>query len=134
MDLQLAGRRAVVTGGSRGIGKAIAKALAAEGCAVAIAARDLDATRATAAELGGATGSTVLPLQVDTASDDSVAAMVAAAVGGLGGLDILVNNAASPGGQAPPAELGAIDDATFFDDLNVKVMGYLRCARAVAPT
>jgi NAD(P)-dependent dehydrogenase (short-subunit alcohol dehydrogenase family) len=133
MDLQLAGKRALITGGSRGIGKAIARALADEGCAVAIAARDLDATRAAAGELAEQSAATVVPLQVDTGSDESVRAMVADAVATLGGLDILVNNAAKPGGQERPPALAEITDETFFDDVNVKVMGYLRCAREAAP-
>ncbi len=133
MDLQLAGKRALVTGGSRGIGKAIARTLAEEGCAVAIAARDLEATQAAATELAERTGATVVPLQADTGSDESVKTMVADAVARLGGLDILVNNAAQPGGQAPPPKLAEITDEMFFDDVNVKVMGYLRCAREAAP-
>ena len=133
MDLQLTGKRALITGGSRGIGKAIARTLAEEGCAVAIAARDVEATRATATELAESTGATVVPLQVDTGSDESVRAMVADAVAALGGLDILVNSAAKAGGQERPPKLAEITDDVFFDDVNVKVMGYLRCAREVAP-
>ena len=72
-------------------------------------------------------------MTVDTGSDDSVRAMVAAAVGALGGVDILVNNAAAPLGQSAPPKLAEITDSIFFDDVNVKVMGYLRCAREVAP-
>ena len=133
MDLQLTGKRALITGGSRGIGKAIARTLAEEGCDVALAARNLDAVQATAAELAAATGRKFVALQVDTAEDASVKAMVAAAVAQLGGLDILVNNAAKAGGQAPPPKLAEITDDVFFSDVNVKVMGYLRCAREAAP-
>jgi NAD(P)-dependent dehydrogenase (short-subunit alcohol dehydrogenase family) len=133
MDLQLTGKRAIVTGGSRGIGKAIARALADEGCDVAIAARDRAALDASAAELAGATGRKVIALEVDTADDASVKAMVAAAVAGLGGVDILVNNAAMPMGQSTPPKLAEITDEVFWADVNVKVMGYLRCAREVAP-
>jgi NAD(P)-dependent dehydrogenase (short-subunit alcohol dehydrogenase family) len=59
--------------------------------------------------------------------------MVAAAVEALGGLDILVNAAAKPGGQSPPPRLAEITDALFWDDVNVKVMGYVRTAREAAP-
>lgn len=130
MDLELHGKRALVTGGSRGIGKAIAAVLAAEGCAVAIAARDETRLAATAAELG-LSGANIVPLVVDTGDDDSVRAMVAAAHAALGGVDILVNNAARPGGAQ--AKLAAITTDILFEEVNIKVMGYLRCAREVAP-
>src|SRR4051812_2454045 len=102
MDLQLAGKRALVTGGSRGIGKAIARVLSAEGRDVAIAARNAESLAATAAELGAATGGRIVPAVVDTGSDDSVRDLVVAVAERLGGIDILVNNAAKPGGQQPP--------------------------------
>jgi NAD(P)-dependent dehydrogenase (short-subunit alcohol dehydrogenase family) len=133
MDLQLRGRRALVTGGSRGIGLAAARALAAEGVDVAIAARDTGRLETAAAELRGASGRTIVPVVIDTADEASVRAAVAAAVEALGGVDILVNNAAQPGGQAPAAALADITDDEFFADVNVKVLGYLRCAREVAP-
>jgi NAD(P)-dependent dehydrogenase (short-subunit alcohol dehydrogenase family) len=132
MDLQLAGKRALVTGGSRGIGKAIARVLLEEGCEVAIAARDVRRLSACAAELS-ADGGRVVPVVVDTGSDESVRALVAAVAEALGGVDILVNNAARPGGQQPPPRLAEITDEAFWSDVNVKVMGYLRCAREVAP-
>ena len=59
--------------------------------------------------------------------------MVARATDALGGVDILVNSAARPSGQAPPPRLADVTDEVFFDDVNVKVMGYLRCCREVAP-
>lgn len=133
MDLQLQGKRALVTGGSRGIGKAIARTLAQEGCDVVISARSQEALDVTAAELSAETGRRIVGVVADTASDEAVKALVAAAVAALGGLDILVNNAAKAGGQAAPPKLAEITDALFWDDVNVKVMGYLRCAREAAP-
>ena len=133
MDLELAGKTAIVTGGSRGIGKAIARELAREGVRVAIVARSTATLGAAAAEIAAETGSEVVPITADTGSDSSVKAMVARAVELLGGVDILVNAAAEPGGQAPPPKLAEIDDAIAWPDLNVKVMGYLRCIREVAP-
>lgn len=133
MDLQLTGKRALVTGGTRGIGKAIAAALAAEGCDVAVAGRDAAALAATAAELAAGSGRAVVPIVVDTGDDASVEAMVTSCVAQLGGLDILVNNAAKALGQAAPPRLADITSELFWDDVNVKVMGYLRCAREVAP-
>jgi NAD(P)-dependent dehydrogenase (short-subunit alcohol dehydrogenase family) len=133
MDLQLAGKRVLVTGGSRGIGKAVARVLAAEGCDVAIGARGIEALEATAAELAEATGRQIVPVALDTSSDSSVQGAVAGVVAALGGIDILVNNAAKPGGQAPPPKLAGVTDELFWSDVNVKVMGYIRCAREVAP-
>jgi NAD(P)-dependent dehydrogenase (short-subunit alcohol dehydrogenase family) len=132
VDLQLKGKRALVTGGSRGIGKAVARTLLDEGADVVIAARDPDRLEACAAELGEG-GGTVVPFVADTGRDDSVAALVAWATEALGGVDILVNSAARPSGQAPPPRLADVTDEIFFDDVNVKVMGYLRCCREVAP-
>jgi NAD(P)-dependent dehydrogenase (short-subunit alcohol dehydrogenase family) len=134
VDLELNGRRALVTGGSRGIGKAIAHALGQEGCDVVIAARDQTRLDAAAAELRASTGRTIVPLHVDTGSDESVRAMVARAVDALGGVDILVNNAALPGGgPSTPLTVATLTEDAFYADVNVKVMGYLRCAREVAP-
>jgi NAD(P)-dependent dehydrogenase (short-subunit alcohol dehydrogenase family) len=132
VDLELAGRRALVTGGSRGIGKAIAGVLAREGARVAIAARDADRLADTAADIEAAAGQPVPTVQFEAGDDDSVRDMVAAAARALGGLDILVNNAAQPGGTAPP-NLAAVTTADFATDMNVKVMGYLRCAQQAAP-
>lgn len=127
MDLELTGRRAVVTGGSRGIGRAVARALAREGCDVALVARDPDALARVAAELAAESGRTVIGVAADTGSDDAVTAMAAAVVEQLGGVDILVNCAATANVGAPLTE-----DA-LEAEINVKVRGYLRCIRAVAP-
>lgn len=133
MDLELEGKRAIVTGGSRGIGRAVATALAREGVAVAIAARSEDVLRQAAAEIASAAGRPVFPAVCDTGRDEDVRAMVAAVVAALGGVDILVNAAAKPGGQAPPPKLAEVTAEAFWDDVNTKVLGYLRCAREVAP-
>jgi len=133
MDLELRGKTAIVTGGSRGIGKAVARELAREGVTVAVAARNQSDLEATARELTAETGSGVIAVACDTGSNDSVKAMVDQAIAGLGRVDILVNCAAQPGGQAPPPRLADISDDVFWPDVNVKVMGYLRCIREVAP-
>ena len=132
MNVQLVGKRAVVTGGSRGIGLAVARAWAGEGVAVAIGARTTATLRASAQELG-AGGATVVPIVVDTGQDESVRAFVAEAVGALGGVDILVNCAARPSGQARAPKVVEVDAEAFFADMNVKVLGYLRMIREVAP-
>jgi len=133
MDLQLSGKRAVVTGASRGIGKAIALALAQEGVDVVIAARNLPALEATAAEIAEATGRRIVAIAADTGDDASVDHLIAAAIEALGGLDILVNNAATPGGSSPGARVEQVLSQGLLDDVNIKAVGYLRTARAAAP-
>jgi len=133
MDLQLTGKRALVTGGSRGIGRAIARQLALEGADVVIAARNSAALETAARELAEETGRRIVAVTVDTGDDASVRALVRDAVEALGGIDILVNNAAAVGGMTAPPKLAEMTGAAFFDEVNVKVMGYVRCAREVAP-
>src|ERR1700688_2865388 len=114
MDLQLKGKRAIVTGGSRGIGKAIARQLAEEGVDVVIAARGRELLEATAAEIAKATGRRIVPIVADMGDDASVEALVAKAVAALGGLDILVNNAAAPGGTVPSAKIEQVVGANLL--------------------
>jgi NAD(P)-dependent dehydrogenase (short-subunit alcohol dehydrogenase family) len=133
MDLDLAGRKAIVTGGSRGIGKAIARQLASEGVDVGIAARDAQRLDAAAAELATVTGKRVVGHTCDTTDDDSVRTMVSELAGTLGGVDILVNCAAMPGGLQPPPKLADVTTDALWTEVNTKVMGYLRTAREVAP-
>ncbi len=133
MDLELAGKAAIVTGASRGIGKAVARELALEGCDVAVVARGREALEATAAEIVAESGRQVLALTADMSDDASVVAMVKAAHEALGRIDILVNNAASPGSALPPVPLDELTDDHVRADIEVKVLGYLRTARAVAP-
>ncbi|MCR6732958.1 MAG: SDR family oxidoreductase [Afipia sp.] len=133
MDLELKGKIAVVTGGTRGIGKAAARSLAGEGMDVAIIGRDLEAAKATASEIAGETGRTVRAYSADTGKDDAVRAAVAAIRKDFGRIDVLVNSAAQPSGQAKPPSLSEITDEIFWNDVNVKVMGYLRMAREIAP-
>ena len=133
MDLELRDKTAIVTGGSRGIGKAIARALASEGVDIAIVARNRATLEATAKELARETGRRFVAISADTGKDEDVRTMVREAAATFGHIDILVNCAAQPGGQAPPPKLAEITDSHFEGDMNVKVMGYLRCAREVAP-
>jgi NAD(P)-dependent dehydrogenase (short-subunit alcohol dehydrogenase family) len=133
MDLQLSGKRALVTGGGKGIGKAIARQLALEGVDVVISSRSGDELRTVARELAVETGRTVAPVVADTHDDAQVKALIARTVEAIGGVDILVNAAAKPGGQTPPPKLAEITNELFWDDVDVKVMGYLRTAREAAP-
>ena len=133
MDLGITDKVGVVTGGSRGIGKAIARALAREGARVALIARDMDVCEATAKELANETGQTLRAYRADTGEDAPVRDAFSKIVTDFGRLDILVNAAAQPGGQAPPPKLAEISNENFWPDMNVKVLGYLRCAREAAP-
>lgn len=133
MDLQLHGHRALVTGGSRGIGLAAARALAGEGVNVALVARGLEAAGVAATRITAESGVRAVAFSADTGSDESVRQVVADATDALGGIDILVNAAAKPGGQSVPPTLANLTDAAFHEEINTKVLGYLRCAREVAP-
>jgi len=134
MDLGLRGKRAIVTGGSLGIGKAIARELAREGVDVAIVARTKDQLEATARELAAETGQRVIPLAADVTSKAQVDEMVAQAAAQLGGLDILVNSGSPPGGSATATgPIETVVDEDLLHDFNVKYVGALRCARAAIP-
>jgi NAD(P)-dependent dehydrogenase (short-subunit alcohol dehydrogenase family) len=129
MDLGLAGAGALVTGGSRGIGLAVGRALAAEGARVALLGRDSDALAAAAAAVGPGT----LTVRADTTDDGAVRAAVAKAVAALGRLDVVVNAAAprATPGQKPGLE--GLDDAEFLRQVDTKALGYARVVRAAAP-
>lgn len=131
MDLQLTGKRAVVAGASRGIGKQIARRLGLEGADVVIGARSMPALQETADELAKESGRKVVPLLVDTLELGSVKSFVKDAAEALGGIDILVNSAARVGGAR-----GDVEDVNFDDvlrDFNEKVVGSLRLAQECVP-
>jgi len=134
MDLGLWGKRAIVTGGSLGIGKAIARELAREGADVAIVARTKDTLEAAARELAGETKGRVIAIAADVASKEQVDAMVAQAAADLGGLHILVNSGSAPGGSATATgPIETVVDEDLLRDFNIKYVGALRCARAAIP-
>ena len=124
MDLGLQGRVAAVTGGSHGVGYAIAQALLAEGCRVAICARDKARLDAAAQSLGH----DVFAQTADVAKPGEVEGFVQTAASHFGGLDILVHNAGGGGG----ASLGA-PDAEFSQAIELNVLAGLRAARAAVP-
>lgn len=105
MDLNLTGKAALITGSSRGIGRAIAASLAREGARVCLSARGAEALEQTAAQLR-ATGAQVATVEGDVATPEGALAAVEAAVRAFGTLDILVNNVGGSGGA------GAFDQAT----------------------
>ncbi len=129
MDLGLAGRKAIVTGGSKGLGKAITAELMAEGASVVICSRHADELEATAAELTkqAASGAgSVTALTCDVTDPDQVTALVDEAAAALGGLDVLVNNA----GGARPGQFGTLTDEDWHADIEVKLFSQIRCIRA----
>ena len=134
MDLGLKGKSAIVTGGSQGIGKAVAREFAREGVNVAIVARNKERLDATARELSSETGGRVIGLAADVTSREQVENMVAQAAEQLGGLHILVNSGSSPGGSATAdGPIETVVDEDLLLDFNTKYVGALRCARAVIP-
>jgi NAD(P)-dependent dehydrogenase (short-subunit alcohol dehydrogenase family) len=131
MDLGLRDKHAIVTGGSRGIGKAIARELAREGVDVVIVARTREALEATASELASETGRRIIPLTADVTSKAQVDAMVAEAAAQLGGLHILVNSGSVPGGSTTATgPIETVVDEDLLQDFNTKYVGALRCARS----
>ena len=131
MDLGLAGRRAVVTGGSKGLGLAIAAELLAEGAAVAICSRhaaELDDAAAALAKQAGDSAQ-ILALACDVTDPEQVTAFVDGAAAALGGVDILVNNA----GGARPGRFAALTDDDWQADTEVKLFSQIRCIRAALP-
>ena len=132
MDLELEGKTAIITGGSRGIGKCVARELGKEGVDMVLVSRGEETLAATAREIAQETGRRVIAIPADTGNDESVRGMVAKAAQDLGRIDILVNGAAKVGG-GPAPKLDGITEDLFWDDMNTKVMGYIRCAKEVAP-
>ena len=148
MDLGLSGRKAIVTGGSKGLGKAITADLMAEGASVVICSRNAAELAATAAELtkhvaggagSGGAGShgagshgagTVHALPCDVTDPDQVVSFIDGATATLGGLDILVNNA----GGARPGQFGTLTDDDWHADIEVKLFSQIRCTRAALPS
>jgi NAD(P)-dependent dehydrogenase (short-subunit alcohol dehydrogenase family) len=134
MDLGLQGKCAIVTGGSRGIGKAIARELAREGVDVAIVARNKEALEATARELGTETNRRILPVAADVTEKEQVERMVAEVAQQFGGVHILVNSGSAPGGSATATgPIETVVDEDLIHDFNVKYVGALRCSRTVIP-
>jgi 3-oxoacyl-[acyl-carrier protein] reductase len=118
--ISLAGRVALVTGGGRGIGANVARALAEDGWSVVVAARSLDQVESVAAEIGGRA------LELDVSSPESVERAVAAA----GDVDLLVANAGIGNQNGPTWEL---DPAEWWQTFEVNVLGVHLCCRAVIP-
>jgi 3-oxoacyl-[acyl-carrier protein] reductase len=129
MDLGLKDRVALVTGASRGIGKAIATALAAEGCHLAICARSIGPLEAAAAEIDAAGPGRVFTRPVDVTDAEAAASFVDEVVRELGGLDIVVNNVG--GNRRKP--FVETTDQDWHDLFELNVLSGLRIARLAIP-
>lgn len=123
MDLQLTGRRVLVTGGSKGIGLAVAKAFAAEGCALDIAARTRTDLERAARDIKATANVSVGVHDIDLARPGGPAALAES----CGDVDILINNA----GAIPGGTIATIDEARWRTAWDLKVFGYVNLARAV---
>jgi hypothetical protein len=128
VDLGLSGRAAIVTGASKGLGRAIAAELVREGAAVSICSRDRDEIDEAAADLRDA-GGRVHAAVCDVTDSGQIRDYVADAAAALGGLDVLVNNA----GRAHPGTFETISDEDMQRDVDVKVFSIMRCAREAVP-
>jgi NAD(P)-dependent dehydrogenase (short-subunit alcohol dehydrogenase family) len=124
MKLGLEGRRGLVTGGSKGLGAAIARELVEEGARVAICARNADEVRGAAEEIGAAHAQAA-----DVSDPEQVEDFVARSAEALGGIDFLVNNA----GGAHPGTFETLTDENWIADLDVKLFSLIRCCREVLP-
>ncbi|HET7876496.1 MAG TPA: SDR family oxidoreductase [Methylomirabilota bacterium] len=129
MELGLRGKTALVTGGSRGIGRAVARGLAAEGTRVLICARDAETLKRAASEIERETGGEVLTVTADLSTLQAVKATAAEVVARLGKLDILVNNA----GAIKGGDFLSTPDEEWLSGWSLKLLGYVRMAREVLP-
>ncbi|EJS67197.1 SDR family oxidoreductase [Bacillus cereus] len=132
MDLKLSGKKALIVGGSRGIGKATARQLALEGVDCTICSRNESSLKIAAEELAQETKRNIYPIVADTTDPDSILNLVEKSAAAMGGIDILVNSGARVGGFEPE-DFNSIKDELILKDFEEKYMGYFRCIRAVAP-
>jgi NAD(P)-dependent dehydrogenase (short-subunit alcohol dehydrogenase family) len=129
MDLQMIGKKAIVTGASEGIGKAITVALALEGVDVAICARRREPLEAAAAEISRATNRQIVAIAADLTKPADAENFIKQAHSALGRIDILVNNA----GSAPGGVIAHLSEEDWASALQLKFMGYVRCMKHVLP-
>ena len=129
MELGLQDRVALIAGGSMGIGRATALALAREGVNLAICARGKDLLESVAQEISSETSREVLPIVADMTKADDVANFVATAVDHFGRLDILVNCA----GNSPGGILQNLTEADWEQSLSLKFLGYVRTTKFAVP-
>jgi NAD(P)-dependent dehydrogenase (short-subunit alcohol dehydrogenase family) len=133
MDFGLSNKVALVTGGSRGIGFAIASILATEGASVAICGRDEVASKEAAAAIAQVSGSKVIGFRADMGNSEDIVALVKSTTAEFGRLDVLINNAATIGGTGGVDTLAELNEPLLNADFQVKMLGYLRCAKEAYP-
>jgi len=129
MDLGLKGKAVIVAAASKGIGRACARGLAAEGARVAICARSADELSRTAEAIHAETGAEVLALPTDVRKPDEIRALVARTVEAFGGVDVLVANAGGP----PAGHFGQFTDADFQAAFELNLLSTVRLIREVLP-
>ena len=129
MDLGLKGKRALVTGASRGLGYAVAKTLVAEGCNVAINSRDAEKLNAAVEKIEGEYGVPVTALAGDVGNAMSIEKMVKDAVEALGGLDLLVTNAGGP----PAGGFESFSEDDWAKAIDLSLMSHVRLIKAALP-
>lgn len=129
MDLQLKGKRALVTGASRGLGYATALSLAAEGARVAINSREPQSIEEAAHTIEESTGNKALAIPGDVTDPELITRIIRQAVEGLGGLDLLVTNSGGP----PSGKFEALDDEAWHGAVQLSLMSHVRLIRAALP-
>ncbi len=129
MDLGLTGKNVLVTGASKGIGRASAQLFSEEGCSVSIVARTKEDLDKTAKEIESETGGSLIPLVGDMSVQEDVDRVTTEAIERLGGVDVLVTCA----GSSPGGLMEDLTDEQWYSSLNLKFMGYVRSMRAILP-
>jgi 3-oxoacyl-[acyl-carrier protein] reductase len=129
MDLGLTGKKVLVTGASKGIGRASAQLFSEERCSVSIVARTKEDLEKTAKEIESETGGSVIPLIGDMSVQEDVDRVTKEAIERLGGVDVLVTCA----GSSPGGLMENLTDEQWYSSLNLKFMGYVRSMRAILP-
>ena len=130
MDLGLQGRVAIVSGASKGIGAAISRELAEQGCALALCARGLPELKSLAAEIERSTSVEVLATEADVTDPKQVARFRDEVLGRFETVDVLINNA----GRSYPGNFASLTDDDFINDYTVKALSHIRMTRAFLPS